>query len=68
MTVGGMGGVDRRRNLGPELSVQPLIKGTGEPQILLDGEYARSDGRYPEQLRSLCTTFLPSNAFTLMVW
>jgi len=50
--------MDRRRNVGPELSVRPLSLNAAtfpasEKRVLLDAEYKRLDGRYPEQLRPL---------------
>ena len=50
---------DRRRNLGPEVSVRPVLDPTiftsaENDQALLDpSTYQRHDGRYPEQLRPL---------------
>lgn len=53
---------DRRRNLGPEVSVRPVpdpaviasLSPEEEQAALLDpSTYLRHDGRYPEQLRSL---------------
>lgn len=56
----GAGSVDRRRNLGPEVSVRPVSVPTAEDinrdaQPLLNSEYIRADGRYPEQLQTLGT-------------
>jgi ribonuclease PH len=47
------GGVDRRRNAGPEVSVRPLPDPSIFPtdtREIFDENYTRRDGRYPEQL------------------
>lgn len=43
--------MDRRRNTGPELSVRPVYSNIAAEVPVLNQDYIRGDGRYPEQMR-----------------
>lgn len=52
---------DRRRNTGPENSTRPLLEpslaSTRKREGTLDSNLMRRDGRYPEQVRPISTSF-----------